>query len=134
MVPDRLDLRELAARTVPPLSPARVAVYVEAATLAMEQQHDSPCAGTLDRANGVSELLLEWVKSRGAGLSYDEEEIAEDGACAVALALLAQQGLRVVKRLEKGTGADFLFLLLPSTGADDEDFVRLEVSGILLVS
>ncbi len=129
-VTEAIDLDDLPRACSPALSEKRVAAYVEAASLALDVHHTSPVTTTLDRVEGRELVQVVWSSTPDARASYDLREIAEDGATAVALAIATRQGLRVLKRLEQGTGADFLFLLA-SPGADDEDSVRLEVSGIL---
>lgn len=76
-----------------------------------------------------SEGLLAWP---GADLGeieqHDSKRITEDGAEAVALALVhAYGGWRVVRRLQQGENADWL---LEGSGSGKRRVVALEVSGV----
>lgn len=127
-----LDLTTLASACSPPLSYVKVQSYIEAAEVALARHHSPPTKAAIHLDESSTEpALIHWVLPGGEQLaSYaDPEEATEDGACAVAYACVMADGMRVVSRLPKHTGGDF-HLVMPSGAVDDEQFLRLEVSGI----
>ena len=105
--------------------------YVEAASVRLAAFHSPPTPATIDRDVALVSAELRWtVPEEAIRSSYaDLQEATEEGACAVAFATVMTEGYRVVKRLPKGTGADF-FVLLPAGAKDEERHIRLEVSEI----
>jgi hypothetical protein len=128
VVPRRLEL-DLRTRRCPNLSGAHVLALVEAATVVLGEFHASAQVdGSYEHGAERATACLRWdppteaVRSSNANAT----DATEQGAYAVALAVVLQTGFNVVRRAETGTGADWLL----ARTEEPESFVRLEVSGM----
>lgn len=127
--PDEIDLRQLAKGT-DHLSPAVCGQLVEAAVCCLAHQgHDN---GAHMEVNGSAVVVRCGDLDPRANASHaDRQDATEDGAVAIAIALIrAGTDLDVVQRSWKGTGFDY-FLTSGTGNAPFEGSACLEVSGIL---
>jgi hypothetical protein len=123
---DLAQLREMHTR----LPTDMALVMVGRAALALERNdHASGVRVSLDLERVLSSGLLSWP---GAGLSkidqHDHNRITEDGAEAVALALVHRhRSWRVIRRMQREEHADWLLEDVRESG---RQIVALEVSGV----
>ena len=124
----RLDLRLLETMH-PCLAATTCAEFAYRAGIALQRREHAPGAGLIvtfsDDVSGSS-AVLDWqpVNSDGS-LQLDAHRVTEDGAEAVALALVSvSMGWVVLRRLQRGEFADWLL----KDQADRR--VALEISGI----
>ena len=125
-----LDLTTLHARCS--LSPALVGALVEAASVVMAAHHLAPPPPTPMRwveedQEQVARIIWTAPDERAKASHSNNKDATEDAACAVAIAAMQELGFRVVKRAFHGSGADYLMV---KSGEPDNDFIKLEVSGI----
>ena len=125
-----LDVRDLGACSR--LSPGVCAYLGEAASVVLGAFHAPPPPPTpaaLFDGEARHEAGLVWRAPDPVqrGSHANELEVVRDGACAVAIAAVyAHAGYLVRKRPRHGSGADYL---MTRVGDEEENFVRLEVSG-----
>jgi hypothetical protein len=115
------------------LSPGTLAFQREAARVALDDCHErAPVEGVWYEvgANPVEHpFQLNWAPATAQmrASHANETDCTEDGAYAVAIAAMAARGYRVCARAKHRSGADYLMV---PPGAPEEDFLKLEVSGI----
>ena len=124
------NLMELARRCT--LSPVLIRMWVEAATVMLFKFHRAPPPRTrlsLHWDERRCSLHLDWTQPDRQALEShaNEKDATEAGAYAVAIAAAEHDGYVVRRRAHQGSGAD---LLMVRRGEPDNDFVKLEVSGI----
>jgi hypothetical protein len=124
-----INLAEL--REMHPRLPEDLAmVMMSRAALGLQRNgHGSPVEIRLDLERVGTLGLLAWPGSDLAYLEqHDSDRVTEDGAEAVALALVHRaRGWRVVRRMQREEHADWL---LEETGEGPRQVVALEVSGV----
>lgn len=125
-----IDLREL-AKGAPALTPALGEVLCEAATMCLEQVHQSPVPMKV-QGSKKAVFVLSWPAGTAqVRRSYNDlQDATRDGATGIAILLVKKTaGYTVVLRSRKGTGFDYW---LGNAGdALFQNKARLEVSGIL---
>lgn len=114
------------------LTPALVGMWSEAATVMFFKFHQVPPPRTpvaLAWNDGRCSLHVHWTQPDLQTLEShaNEKDATEAAAYAVAIAAANHQGYVVRRRAHQGSGAD---LLMVRRGEPDNDFVKLEVSGI----
>jgi hypothetical protein len=124
----RFDLRDLNVMH-PLLPPAAAAAYAMMGAVALERRgHVPQCVLVVDFCDGEpdSSAVIAWQPvPRAVYVQLDRRRVTEDGAEAVALALVATSRQWVVRRrLQRGEYADWLLI------DPDLRLVALEVSGI----
>src|SRR4051812_34395427 len=122
-----MDLARICA-----LTPALVSMWSEAATVMLFKFHQVPPPKTpmvLAWDDGRCLLHLHWIQPAVRALEShaNEKDATESAAYAVAIAAANHNGYVVRRRAHQGSGAD---LLMVRRGEPDNDFVKLEVSGI----
>ncbi len=123
-----LDLTTLHARCS--LSPALVGALVEAASVVMAAHHaapPTPMRWVEDEIDRPARIIWTAPDERAIASHSNNKDATEDAACAVAIAAMHELGFRVVKRAFHGSGADYLMV---RNGEPENDFLKLEVSGI----
>jgi hypothetical protein len=129
-IPPLLPLQSLAERHY--ALPLVVAEYLlQAARICFDRHHVSPKEFVLEDNKVESIARVEWEttddRSRGA---WDKDDATEVGACAVAIAAIElTRNLFAIRRMSKGTGADYYLALRSQDVEDLENCFRLEVSG-----
>jgi hypothetical protein len=122
----RLDLTQL--KNMHPFLPLSTAVeYGHRAAVGLERHHHEPGVTLATSMESVArEASLHWVGSPfGDADQLDQQQITEDAAEAVALALVhAARGWVVRRRLQRGEFGDWLLQ------DPDSHLVALEISGI----
>lgn len=96
------------------------------------QQHQNPVALSIQE-NGTTDCPLLWptVDDRMRRTWNDAEDATEHGAMGVAILLTINLlGYRVVERMKKGKGVDFLLIHESAEVADQSQLAWLEISGI----
>ena len=124
------DLMELAQACA--LSPVLIRMWAEAATVMLFKFHQvPPPRTTMSLAWNQQEcsLHVHWARPdvRALESHANEKDATEAGAYAVAIAAAHHNGYVVRRRAHQGSGAD---LLMVRCGEPDNDFIKLEVSGI----
>lgn len=124
---DLTDLERLCT-----LSPVVLAAWVEAAAVMLSKFHGVPPPATImafrwDAA--TCSLRVHWnaPDDRARGSHANEHDAIEAAAYAISIAAASHRGFVVRRRTHHGSGAD---LLMVRRGEPDNDFVKLEVSGI----
>lgn len=129
ITPLKIDVEDLPAMCK--VSAGILQCYAEAASVMFDQFHDnSPVNGSVALNGDVRDAEFSWKPSTIAEKTSHANEIdaTEDGACAVSFAAVRQAaGYVVRKRAHHGSGSDWL---MTRKGEPDNDFVRLEVSGV----
>jgi hypothetical protein len=116
---------------------AELDACAEAARVVLWQFHDVPppnTAGTWTHDGQAIGVHMEWSEPSEDELfahAANEIDVAEDGAYAVAMAVVAELGFRVVARIHHKSGADWVMVL---RGEPANDYFKLEVSGIGKIS
>jgi hypothetical protein len=115
------------------LTPARLEVFREAASVCLSRHHQPPAVLVLED-NGVrSTADLSWREpdERERATYANLHEAVEQGAYGCVLASIDHlRGLVAVRRADTGTGADYYVGPLGAGANDLEDCLRLEISGI----
>ncbi len=114
------------------LSPALLAMWSEAAAVMLSTFHPVPPPATvmsLRWDTTTCSLRVHWDDPglRARESHANEKDATEAGAYAIAVAAANHNGFVVRRRAHQGSGAD---LLMVRRGEPDNDFVKLEVSGI----
>jgi hypothetical protein len=111
------------------LSENHVANHVDAASVMLHKFHAPPAQGLLDDNGAASGIQVEWNAPDELLLSTHANELdaTEDGAYAVAFATMLSKGFVVRRRAHHGSGSDYL---MTRAGEPDNDFWKLEVSGV----
>lgn len=125
-----IDLQQL--QLICDLPTSLVNSWGDAATVMLDKFHPSPPPPTplaLQHDGAGASLMLSWRAPAPQVLEghANEKDATEDGAYAVAIAAADHRGYRVRRRAHQGSGAD---LLMTRHGEPQNDFVKLEVSGI----
>lgn len=125
-----VNLHELHA--ICQLTPESLAYWAQAATVMLTRFHETPPPPTRVSISWDEErsvLLLNWTEpNHRAQLTHANELNAiEAGAYALSIVAAHHAGYEVRGRAEHASGAD---LLMVRRGEPDNDFVKLEVSGI----
>jgi hypothetical protein len=107
-------------------------MWTEAATVMFFKFHQVPPPKTpmaLAWDDGRCSLHVHWTQPdfRALESHANENDATEAAAYAVAIAAVNHRGYVVRRRAHQGSGADFLMV---RRGEPDNDFVKLEVSGI----
>ena len=119
-----LDLDELRARH-PVLSAARAHDLSENAAFALQRRHVAGVALSIVAHENMSSMPLVWRRRETEPVHLDAVRVTEDGAEAIALALVHElEGWTIHRRLPRGEHADWL-LKRDGTGVR----MALEVSG-----
>lgn len=123
--------------TTPPmssaLSPGTVAFQREAASVALDACHGHvPVEGIWYEVGDdplAHPFRLNWAPAteQMRASHANETDCTEDGAYAVAIAAMEALGFRIQTRAKHRSGADYV--MVPA-GASEEEFLKLEVSGI----
>lgn len=123
--------------TTPPesraLSHGTVAFQREVASVALDDCHgQAPVDGVWYEVGAEPvehPFRLNWAPAteQMRASHANETDCTEDGAYALAIAAMEAQGFRIQIRAKHRSGADYL--MVPA-GASEEDFLKLEVSGI----
>jgi hypothetical protein len=117
----------------PALSPGTVAFQREAASVALDACHGAaPVAGGWHVGGLVPAehaFQLNWAPAteQMRASHANDTDATEDGAYAIAIAAMEASGFRVFARAKQRSGADYL---MAPVGGSDEEFLKLEVSGI----
>ena len=115
------------------LTPARLAVFREAASVCLSRHYQPPTVLALEDNGRRSTADLSWQDpDEQARATYANlHEAVEQGAYGCVLAGVDHlRGLVAVRRADTGTGADY-YIGPSGSGADDlEDCLRLEISGV----
>jgi hypothetical protein len=124
-----IDLIRLAE--VSRLSPTVLAALAEAASVMLDLHHPAPpppTAGVLVRGGGEVPVAITWKEptNQQRETHANENDAAEEGACAIAVAAVRALGYVVVRRTRHGSGCDYLMV---REGEPENDFHKLEVSG-----
>lgn len=114
------------------LSPGILCAWQEAASVMLDKFHPvppPPTSASLTHDEAPSTLDLTWTKPTTQMMEShaNEKDATEDAAYGVAIAAAHHCGYRVRRRTHHGSGSD---LLMVRHGEPDNDFVKLEVSGI----
>jgi len=124
---DLTDLEQMCT-----LSPVLLAAWAEAAAVMLSKFHEVPppattMAFTWDAAKWS--LRVHWgaPDDRALDSHANENDATEEAAYAISIAAVSHNGFVVRRRTHHGSGAD---LLMVRRGEPDNDFVKLEVSGI----
>jgi hypothetical protein len=124
------SLRDLAAFC--DLSSAMLAVFSEAAAVLLNTFHPAPPPPTAVRmTSGLEEgrIEIDWdspdVKTQET--HANEKDATEFAAYGISVLAAQHRGFRIRKRAHNRSGADFLMV---RHGEPDNDFVKLEVSGV----
>ncbi|MDS3862407.1 hypothetical protein RIF25_16545 [Thermosynechococcaceae cyanobacterium BACA0444] len=129
-IPPLLPLHNLSKRHH--ALPAPVAEYLfQAARVCFDRHHVSPKEFTLEDDKVESIARVEWERTddREKG-AWDNDDATEAGACAVAIAAIElTRSLFAIRRMSKGSGADYYLALRSQDLEDLENCFRLEVSG-----
>lgn len=106
-----------------------VANLVDAASVMFDKFHQPPADGVIDFDSKTQPLLVSWdpPAPRLRETHANELDATEEGAYAVAFSAVMSHGFVVRRRVHHGSGADYL---LSREGEPDNDFVKLEVSGV----
>lgn len=128
----RLDLADLTTAQSG-ISVAYGRSLAEAAGVCLDdQQHPNPVSMAL-QDNGVGDCSLTWppIDDRMRRTWNDTEDATEHGAMGVAILLTVRLlGYRIVERMKKGRGVDFLLAPESADITDNRKWAWLEVSGI----
>jgi len=130
---DMLDLDTL-QDGLPGISPSWGRFLAEASAVCLH--HHNHIRGVHLRVTGSFQVALEmhWtitIDDQVLRSWADEQELAEYGACGIAvLAILKLAGFKVIRRARKGTGVDY-WLAETDQDLPFQEAARLEVSGIL---
>jgi len=128
-----IDLHAL-EEGMPGISPRWGAFLAEASAVCLNHHNHPP--GVLLRVTGLLDqyVPLTWaiaVNKQLLNSWNDQQELAEYGACGVAiLAVLRFEGHKVIRRARKGSKVDY-WLASANAEMPFQDAARLEVSGIL---
>jgi len=114
------------------LSPGILHSWQEAVSVMLDKFHPvppPPTSASLTHGEEVSTLELTWARPTEQMMEShaNEKDATEDAAYGVAIAAAHHCGYRVRRRTHHGSGAD---LLMVRHGEPDNDFIKLEVSGI----
>ncbi len=106
--------------------------WSDAATVMLNKFHPEPPPPTVMAVvhdGAASTMHLTWTApaARTQEDHANEKDATEHGAYAIAIAAVHHRGYRVCRRTHQGSGAD---LLMVRDGEPQNDFVKLEVSGI----
>lgn len=129
-MPD-LDLTQPTLSTS--LSPGTVAFQREAASVALDACHTAApvVAIWLEAGRVPAEHIfqLNWAPATDQmrGSHDNDTDATEDGAYAVAIVAMEASGFRVFARAKQRSGADYL---MAPVDASEEEFLKLEISGI----
>lgn len=130
-----LDLRTI--EQCSSLTPSILASLREAAEVVLDRRHPrekNSVAAEVVR-NGLpqaAQLLWEKATQQMRHTHANDNNASEDGAIAVAIVTVFRAlGFKVVRRSPHGSGADYL---MRRSGAPSDEFIRLEVSGIIGVA
>lgn len=106
-----------------------VANHVDAASVMLDKFHDPPASGAVELGREEQALEIDWKPPPTVLRASHANELraTEDGAYAVAFAVATGCGYVVRRRAHHGSGSDYL---LTRAGEPDNDFVKLEVSGV----
>ena len=127
---DKVDLSNL--HEVCGLGTRTLEFWAEAASVMLHKFHAVPPPPTSIQVvldGSTTTMSIEWdAPSHQAMADHaNEKDATEDGAYAIAVAAAHHHGYFVKRRTHQGSGAD---LLMTRVGEPDNDFVKLEVSGI----
>lgn len=104
---------------------------LEAARICLDRHHKSPKEFTLadDTVQSIARVEWEATDDRTKN-AWDKDDATEYGACAFAIAAIElSRGFFAIRRMSKGTGADYYVALRSQDLEDLENCFRLEVSG-----
>jgi hypothetical protein len=127
-----LPIHDLAARHLG-LTDAVASYYTEAARVCLDRHHASPVGVQIDNAGTGVSATVDWVPTdeRTRNAHANEIDATEAGAYACVLAAVELlMRMVAIHRAETATGADYYIAPTDSMGADLEEALRLEVSGI----
>lgn len=104
---------------------------LEAARICLDRHHLSPKEFTLEDDAVQSIARVEWEATDDRTKNaWDKDDATEYGACAFAIAAIElSRELFAIRRMSKGTGADYYVALRSQDLEDLENCFRLEVSG-----
>ena len=104
---------------------------LEAARICLDRHHLSPKEFTLEDDKVESRAKVEWEPTdKRTKDAWDKDDATEAGACAFSIAAIKLlRNLFAVRRMSKGTGADYYVALDNQDLEDLENCFRLEVSG-----
>jgi hypothetical protein len=110
------------------LSPSHVENMVDAARIMLDKFHVSPQTFVITWS-GVQHVELEWSAPQEVDRQTHANELdaTEAGAYGLAFVTVHECDYIVRRRAHHGSGSDYL---LTRRGEPDNDFVRLEVSGV----
>ncbi len=105
--------------------------YLEAARVCLDRHHLSPKEFTLEDDNDESIARVEWkATDNRIKAAWDKDDATEAGACAFAIATIELlRNIFAIRRMSKGTGADYYVALSNRDLEDLENCFRLEISG-----
>jgi hypothetical protein len=125
-----IDLQRL--QLICDLPASLVNSWGDAAAVMLDKFHEPPPPPTtiaVEHDGARASMMLSWqgpCSQLRAGHA-NEKDATEDGAYAIAIAAANHRGYRVRRRAHQGSGAD---LLMTRHGEPQNDFVKLEVSGV----